>query len=1183
MNKTLFILILGLAWLLLAGTMFAKGPADPQSVSFNKPGQVEGIQTMSNLSNWAYWLRNDGQSAHNFLTDQSGGFYPRGTAAAIYEDGFIWGGVVRESHWEQTTGSYRVGGQTYRVGTSPGAVVQNGTTTSAPIAADANTSYIYRIRRDYQDLAVGQPTVINDAADIFNVSSASVTEEQQSDVIEGYQWAWDNWPTDLGAPYYDLDGNGAYDPGVDEPGIADADQVIYFVINDLNSGRTVGLYGSQPVGMECRITVWSYNQPGATLGQVMFKKYQFTNKSGFPVDSVFIAQWSDPDIGQYTDDLVGCDSIRSVGYCYNGNLTDSDYDAFQKPPPASGYDFFQGPIVEGAPEDTAIFGLEKRPGYRNLPLTSFGYFASGSTIGDPDLGEYAGTLQWYNLLNGFTTTDDTLAPTPFTHGFGPKAGQDTKFPVNGNPVTSEGDLDAFGTNLPPGDRRMSLSSGPFFMPPWVDNNSNGQPDFGEPGVQEVVVAVLGGIVDKAGGNNRNAVAQLLLNDDFAQFIFDNLFRGIPTPPASPDVVATPLEDKVTLEWGSNSTRVADTEAMDELLGFHFEGYNIYQYSSENKTDPTKVATIDIDNTITTIKAFQFVPEFADIIEVPIQRGFNSGITRSFVIDRDYIRGGPLYAGNKYYFAVTAYNAKDKDGDGIVDTDVPEPSLESAAEVIIVTPQSTTPGMRYEGEVGDVLEVDAAESTSDGVIQAMVVDPSATTGDTYDIYFTEFMNPDTTIELRWNVRNSDGDVIIENQRQAASVDATDIDRPIVDGIEWVVTGPALDFKNFLVTSNAAGPLDPPDQGCFAFNNNGFPFFEGSDRPDGDRQQTNGSTWGINHNTPTDPDYADFVPRITGYTGGFGEPEDATGLLFLIPRDYEIRFTESGGRALFRWPYVDHGTEFMGDVPFELWCIGDPNNPDDDYQCVPWINDEDSSGTFSLLAVDHDVSGGANDPYTDGIYWLEPIDQTQAGFEALLAAHEADPGGASGEVLWAYKTDYAPWFSIAGMMRMVIVNWNGGDVTDPTFPANVDAVMPETGTTFLIGTTKPNQTTDVFKVTAPAVTQSDAEAQADVEKINVFPNPYYAYNPEETSRFNRFVTFTHLPEKATIRIFTISGVLVRKIEHDSESQFEQWNLRNEADLPVASGMYITHIDMPDPINKEKVLKVFIVQGDEILEFF
>jgi hypothetical protein len=563
--------------------------------------------------------------------------------------------------------------------------------------------------------------------------------------------------------------------------------------------------------------------------------------------------------------------------------------------------------------------------------------------------------------------------------------------------------------------------------------------------------------------------------------------------------------------------------------------------------------------------------------VPIQKGTNSGIKRSIVIDQDYINGGPLYNGSTYYFAVTAYNFNN-------DPSVPEPSLESSVQPVIqVTIQGSDPGTRYEGEPGATVEVIHDVGASDGVVEAMVIDPAATTGHDYQIFFTEdtVTGSPTQGELLWNVKDvTTGDVKVEKQVQLATLDETDA-VPIFDGMRVKVTGPAQDFKAFLVTANADGAVDPPEQGTFAFNNNGFPLVDGSDRP-GDRQQANGSTWGIQQNNPANSSYSSFKSAATQYSGGFGEPN--VGIGFLIPRDYEIRFTGTPAPAFFRWPYLDTANPaFMGEVPFELWCLGDDaQDPSDDYQCLPWINDVDSNGVFNLLPEDHSVSGADNDPFTDSFYWIEPISRTQQGYEDLLAAHVADPAGANAEVLWAYKTDYAPWFCVAGMMRMVFVNWNGGSVADPTFPANVDAVMPEDGTVFQIQTSKPNLINDVFSFTAPAVTQDAATAAADVEKVNVFPNPYYAYNPAEPDRFTRFVTFNHLPTNATIRIFNLAGLQVRKLDKNQPGQFMRWDLQNESGLPVASGMYIAYIDMPDQ-GKQKVLKLMVIQSQQQLKYY
>ena len=123
-------------------------------------------------------------------------------------------------------------------------------------------------------------------------------------------------------------------------------------------------------------------------------------------------------------------------------------------------------------------------------------------------------------------------------------------------------------------------------------------------------------------------------------------------------------------------------------------------------------------------------------------------------------------------------------------------------------------------------------------------------------------------------------------------------------------------------------------------------------------------------------------------------------------------------------------------------------------------------------------------------------------------------------------------------------------------------------------------DTFTFTTDGVEYSETQAKNDVEKINVFPNPYYGVNPNEINKYQRYVTFNHLPPKATIRVFNIAGQLVRTVEKDDNTQFARWTLTNENELPVASGIYIVYIDMPD-LGETKVLKVAVIQETQILD--
>jgi hypothetical protein len=162
----------------------------------------------------------------------------------------------------------------------------------------------------------------------------------------------------------------------------------------------------------------------------------------------------------------------------------------------------------------------------------------------------------------------------------------------------------------------------------------------------------------------------------------------------------------------------------------------------------------------------------------------------------------------------------------------------------------------------------------------------------------------------------------------------------------------------------------------------------------------------------------------------------------------------------------------------------------------------------------------------------------------------------------------------MMWMGTPSRRGGDIA---FQA---------GDEFLILANKINSPADVFTFTSPAVVNDPALAKQDISQINVFPNPYYGVNSEEINKYQRFVTFSHLPDVATIRIFSLAGVLVRTIRHEPAngvgSQFERWDLSNESGLPVGSGLYIAHIEMPN-LGATKILKLAVVHEQQVLDRF
>ncbi|MEC8399838.1 MAG: hypothetical protein VXZ28_00760, partial [Bacteroidota bacterium] len=83
---------------------------------------------------------------------------------------------------------------------------------------------------------------------------------------------------------------------------------------------------------------------------------------------------------------------------------------------------------------------------------------------------------------------------------------------------------------------------------------------------------------------------------------------------------------------------------------------------------------------------------------------------------------------------------------------------------------------------------------------------------------------------------------------------------------------------------------------------------------------------------------------------------------------------------------------------------------------------------------------------------------------------------------------------------------------------------------------------------------------LEEINVVPNPYYAYSQYETNKLDNRVKIVNLPEVCTVRIYNLSGTLIRTYDKADPLTFVDWDLKNEANVPIAGGVYIIHIDVP-----------------------
>ncbi len=220
------------------------------------------------------------------------------------------------------------------------------------------------------------------------------------------------------------------------------------------------------------------------------------------------------------------------------------------------------------------------------------------------------------------------------------------------------------------------------------------------------------------------------------------------------------------------------------------------------------------------------------------------------------------------------------------------------------------------------------------------------------------------------------------------------------------------------------------------------------------------------------------------------------------DWEIRFTETGSEY-YNW---NTDEKWPDRCPFEVWNIGPgtPDNTSDDKRIQIATLDDDESGDWSP---------------GDRIYPFER----------------------------EYGTEPLP------------------DVADYTWDADFhigrilfNAGAPATGTIVRFITNKPNASDDIFTFSTKAATIS--ADLVDLDDIKVVPNPYIVRNMWEPSRDYSRIAFTHLPDKCTIRIYTLSGDHLQTLEHESATfdGNENWDLLTKNSQKIAAGVYIYYVD-------------------------
>lgn len=242
------------------------------------------------------------------------------------------------------------------------------------------------------------------------------------------------------APFVDMDMDGNYDPLNDgDYPCVEGDQALWWVYND--DAGPHGNSGGDKMGIQVKAMAYAYDCqsqpcPHTSIDFTTFYHLEITNKGSQNYSDTYVGIWTDSDLGVFSDDYIGSDTTRGLGFSFNG--TPIDIGGYGANPPALGMMMLETP---GNPQ-----------------MTNFMYYENDFSVrGNPTAPEH-----YYNYLRSVWTDG-----TPLTYGGNGYGGT---VPVNyffpGDPGWCGGPSDGWSESSEgnqPFDRRMIQSYGPFQM------------------------------------------------------------------------------------------------------------------------------------------------------------------------------------------------------------------------------------------------------------------------------------------------------------------------------------------------------------------------------------------------------------------------------------------------------------------------------------------------------------------------------------------------------------------------------------------------------------------------------------------------------------------------------------------------------------------------------------------------
>jgi hypothetical protein len=713
---------------------------------------------------------------------------------------------------------------------------------------------------------------------------------------------------------------------------------------------------------------------------------------------------------------------------------------------------------------------------------------------------------------------------------------------------------------------------------------------------EIILAYVVG----RGANPLDGITVARSIDDGAQNIFDENFLA-PTPPPAPQVSISSSDDFIDLIWETSNQvgYINQTPTWD----LRFEGYQVWAFRTNIPEDVVSgednsvlLTKYDLNNFIQNIykenaetggiELLYEVSSADNQLDSALYVDPVTGNIRVRIFNDPFVPNTPIVKGQPYYFAVTSYALNydalvykdDPDTSGLVgDYYLSSFAFAQEAENIrsIISIVVGEDNLRPPSLVQDAEKI---SGFNNGMLQFDPVDNQSLTGNTYEVTFSRD-NESELYSMFWQLENINTSTILLDSMKQFLYGSNQISYPSVEG--------------FIVKVSD----ETPELGTIQFETSDLWY------------DTAGTKFyylnvDIEGGGPFDP----IGGQIANDTSKITTADKI--------RRVEIRFGESGKAYRYLHGYVGTNpparnnsyfyagavTTSNPDVVIDISDVGLVGEGFVDVPFTAWVVDE-NYGVEKQLAVGflERRSGAPLNGTPDGI-WDPGTSVSISGEFIFVFDADYDPEGNQQVYKGNYPASQTVWASLRGYEipgDATATEEERAIANSPYFNVMytlgvqklVDSVFFQPNDKIIIPVgTYPYTEEDVFQFTTKeggALTADEERALWD--KVNVYPNPLYGYNTLTNYYSNTpdepFVTFTNLPEIVTIKIYSLSGTLLRTLnEQDKDSPtspYLRWDLNNESELRVASGMYLAIVSSPK--FGDKVLKFAIIMPQKQIQRF